>query len=197
MVKAWMDKIIGGLKMNLKSKIEEYVPYDEIEAKDKEYFLKWINTFEDVLTRNNEFGHITASAFVVNEDKTKMLVVYHNIYDNWIYPSGHADGEEDLLSVAVREVLEETGLKVKVLDNSIYAIAAYPTIGHIKRGKYVSAHTHLDVVFILEGNDKEPLKIKEDENKGVKWIPLEEAYGNNIVDFTRPTNKRMIKKLKS
>ena len=56
MVKTWMDKIIGGVKMNLKSKIEEYVPYDEIEAKDKEYFLKWINTFEDVLTRNNEFG---------------------------------------------------------------------------------------------------------------------------------------------
>ena len=84
MVKAWMDKIIGGLKMNLKSKIYEYVPYDEIEAKDKEYFLKWINTFEDVLTRNNEFGHITASAFVVNEDQTKMLVLYHNIYDNWI-----------------------------------------------------------------------------------------------------------------
>ena len=45
-----------------------------------------------------------------------MLVVYHIINDGWIYPGGHVDGAEDLLSVAVREVEEETGLKVKVLD---------------------------------------------------------------------------------
>ena len=197
MVKAWMDKIIGGLKMNLKSKIYEYVPYDEIEAKDKEYFLKWINTFEDVLTRNNEFGHITASAFVVNEDKTKMLVVYHNIYDNWIYPGGHADGEEDLLSVAVREVLEETGLKVKVLDENIYSIQSAPVKGHIKHGKYVSAHLHLDILYIMEADDKIPLIYREDESKGVKWIPFEEADKESMCDFIRPIHKKLIKKLTS
>ena len=51
-----------------------------------------------------------------------MVVVYHIINDGWIYPGGHADGEEDLLKVAVREVEEETGLKVRVLDDNIYAI---------------------------------------------------------------------------
>ena len=124
-----------------------------------------------------------------------MLVVYHNIYDAWIFPGGHADGEENLLSVAVREVEEETGLKTKVLDKSIFAISASPIMGHVKKGKYVPAHTHLDVVYLLEADDKEPLVFREDESKGVKWIPLEEATGNSIVDFIRPVHKRMIEKL--
>lgn len=140
--------------MNLREEIENYVPFDSDEKEIKDYLLKWIDTFKDVLTRENEFGHFTASAFVVNKDRTKMLVVYHNIFDAWIFPGGHADGEEDLLSVAIREVEEETGLKTKILNDSIYAIFASPIVGHIKRGKYIPAHTHLDVVYLLEADDK-------------------------------------------
>ncbi len=183
--------------MNLKEKIENYIPFDESEEKIKDYLLKWMNTFQDVLTRENEFGHFASSAFVVNKERTKMLVVYHNIYDAWIFPGGHADGEENLLAVAIREVEEETGLKTKVLDESIFAISASPIIGHIKKGKYVPAHTHLDVVYLLEADDKKPLTFREDESKGVKWITFEEAIGNNIVDFIRPVHKRIIKKLNS
>lgn len=181
--------------MNLRKQIESYVPFDEAEEKIKDYMLKWIDTFDDVLTRENEFGHFASSAFVVNKDKTKMLVVYHNIYDAWIFPGGHADGEDNLLSVAIREVEEETGLKTKVLDNSIYAISASPIASHMKRGKYVPAHTHLDVVYLLEANEEEPLAFREDESQGVKWITFEEAIGDNIVDFIRPVHKRLIDKI--
>ena len=181
--------------MNFREQMKNYIPFNEEEESIKNYMLKWIDTFDDVLTRENEFGHFASSAFVVNKERTKMLVVYHNIYDAWIFPGGHADGEENLLSVAVREVEEETGLKTKVLDDSIFAISASPIIGHIKRGKYVPAHTHLDVVYLLEANDKEMLVFREDESKGVKWITFEEAIGDNIVDFIRPVHKRLIEKL--
>lgn len=181
--------------MNFREQMKNYIPFNEEEESIKNYTLKWIDTFDDVLTRENEFGHFASSAFVVNKERTKMLVVYHNIYDAWIFPGGHADGEENLLSVAVREVEEETGLKTKVLDDSIFAISASPIIGHIKRGKYVPAHTHLDVVYLLEANDKEMLVFREDESKGVKWITFEEAIGDNIVDFIRPVHKRLIEKL--
>jgi len=124
-----------------------------------------------------------------------MLVVYHNIYDAWIFPGGHADGEEDLLNVARREVEEETGLQTKVLDDKIFAISASPIVGHIKRGKYVPSHIHLDVVYLLEADDTEKLTYRSDESKGVKWINLEDAYGAEIVDFIRPVHKRMIDKL--
>ena len=181
--------------MSLKEQIEKYIPYDEQEERDKEQMLKFINDYDDVLTRNNIFGHFSASAFVVNKERTKMVVVYHIINDGWIYPGGHADGEEDLLSVAVREVEEETGLKVKLLDNNIYSIQSVPVKGHIKRGKYVSAHLHLDVLYIMEADDSIPLVYREDESKGVKWITFDEAYDENIVGWARPVHKKLIKKL--
>ena len=181
--------------MNLRKKIEEFIPFNEQEEKDKIQFLEFIDSFDDTLTRDNIFGHFTASAFVVNKERNKMVVVYHIINDGWIYPGGHADGEEDLLKVAVREVEEETGLKVKVLDDNIYAIESAPVKGHIKRGKYVSAHLHLDVIFIMEADDKIPLKYKEDESKGVKWISFSEADNETMWEFVRPIHRNLINKL--
>ena len=68
--------------MNLRSQIENYIPYNEQEKVDKDSFLKFIDT----LTRDNLFGYFTASAFVVNRDRTKMVVVHYNIFGAWIYP---------------------------------------------------------------------------------------------------------------
>ena len=181
--------------MTIKEQIQNYTPFDEQEETDKAYFLKFIDTFDDVLTRNNIFGHLTSSAFVINKEKTKMLVVYHNIFDGWIYPGGHADGEEDLLSVAIREVNEETGLKTKVLDQNIFAIQVNPVLSHIKNKKFISAHTHLDVIYLLQADENTPLIYKEAESKGVKWIELKEATDDSMVDFVRPIHKKLIKKL--
>lgn len=181
--------------MNLKKDLEKYISYNEQEDRDKEQYLKFINDFDNVLTRENIYAHFSASAFVVNKQRTKMLVVYHKINDGWIYPGGHADGEEDLLSVAVREVEEETGLKAKILDKDIYSIQSAPVKGHIKKGKYVSAHLHLDVLYLMEADDKIPLTYREDESKGVKWISFEEATNETMCDFIRPIHKKLIKKL--
>lgn len=181
--------------MNLKQEIEKYVPFNEQEEKDKEQFLKFIDEFDDVLTRNNVFGHFSSSAFVVNKKRNKMVVVYHNINDGWIYPGGHADGENDLLSVAVREVEEETGLKSKVLDNSIFSIQSAPVKGHIKRGKYVSAHLHFDVVFLLEVDEEQELVFRKDESSGVKWIPFEDVDNESMCDFIRPIHRKLVDKL--
>jgi len=181
--------------MKLKKEIEQFNPFNEQEVQDKKYFIKCLETFDNLLTRKNDFAHFSSSAFVVNKDHTKMLVVLHNICGAWIYPGGHADGEENLLNVAMREVEEETGLIVKPLMDKIYAIQALPVEGHIKRGKYVSSHTHLDVIYLFEADDTISLKIKEDENSGIKWIPLSECSNENIMAFTRPVNKKLAEKL--
>ena len=159
--------------MKLKEQIENYKPYNEQEEKDKETMLKYINTFDDVLTRNNEFGHFTASSWAVNKQRTKVLMIYHNIYKSWAWTGGHADGEEDLLNVAIRELKEETG--VKVLNNDIFSLEIICVDGHVKRGKYVSSHVHLNVTYLLEVDEEETLKIKEDENSGVKWVNIEDV----------------------
>ena len=65
--------------MNFIEQIKKYKPFNEQEERDKEIMLKFIDTFDDVLTRENEFGHFTASSWVVNKEKTKVLMLYHNI----------------------------------------------------------------------------------------------------------------------
>ena len=166
--------------MKLREKIEKYQPYNEQEANDKQIMLKYIDTFEDVLTRNNEFGHFTASAWAVNREKTKVLMIYHNIYQSWAWTGGHADGEHNLLEVAIRELKEETGIKnVKVLNNNIFSLEIICVNGHIKKEKYVSSHQHLNLTYLVEVDEKEILKVKEEENSGVKWMNLEDIAKNS------------------
>lgn len=163
------------MEVSLKEQIQNYKPYNEQEEKDKELMLKYIDTFDDVLTRNNCFGHFTASAWAVNREKTKVLMIYHNIYKSWAWTGGHADGESDLLGTAVRELKEETGVKnVKVLSDDIFSLEIICVNGHVKRGKYVSSHVHLNLTYLLEVDEGEVLKIKEDENSGVKWVDLDD-----------------------
>lgn len=162
--------------MKILEQIKKYEAYNEQEEKDKQTMLKFIDTFEDVLTRNNEFGHFTSSAWVVNKEKTKAIMIYHNIYDSWAWTGGHADGEEDLLNVAIKEVCEETGLKnVTPIVEDIFSLEIICVNGHIKKEKYVSSHLHMNLTFLLEADENEELYIKEDENSGVKWFDLEEA----------------------
>lgn len=193
-----MDKKLE--KNIIKAQIESYIAFNEQEEVDKKTILSFIDSFDDVLTRKNTYGHLTASAFVVNEDLTKALILHHNIFGGFIYPGGHADGEHDLYSVAVREVLEETGLDVvPLIDNSIFSLQALPIKGHIKNGKYVPAHIHYDILYLLVAKniDMDKIRILESENSQVKWCKLEDTYNEDAVDWIRPINEKIVKKVRS
>lgn len=69
--------------MKFINQIKEFIPLDEQEIKDKEATLKYIENFDNILTRDNELVHMTASAFIVNKDRTKALMVHHNIFNSW------------------------------------------------------------------------------------------------------------------
>lgn len=184
------------MKNNLRELIEKYTPFNEQEATDKKVMLEAIDTFQDVLTRNNKFMHFSASSVILNKERTKTLLVYHKIYNSWVYPGGHADGESNLLEVAKREAWEETSLKLEPLSNHIFAIQACPVKGHIKKEKYISAHTHYDVVYLFEADENAQLSFREDESKGIKWIPLEETTSEEMADFSKPIFEKIIKKMK-
>jgi 8-oxo-dGTP pyrophosphatase MutT (NUDIX family) len=109
--------MIVGDFMNYIEQIKNYQPYNELEKKDKENILKYISLFDDVLDRQNTLCHFTSSAFIINRDRTKVLSIFHNIYQSWDWIGGHADGEADLLAVAKREIEEETGIKKAFVDN--------------------------------------------------------------------------------
>ena len=183
--------------MELRNKIEEYIPYNEQEEKDRKLMLNWIDCFDDVLTRENEFGHFTASAWIVNKKRDKVLMIYHNIYNSWAWVGGHADGEEDLLQVAIRKVKEETGVKqVTAITDEILSLEVATVDGHIKRGKYVSSHLHLNLTFLFEVSETEELRIKQDENSGVQWMTIEQVEQIHESEFMDTIYKKIIKKVK-
>lgn len=184
--------------MNLRKQIENYEPYDEQEKSDKELMLKYIDTFDDVLTRENKMCHFTASNWIVNKDRTKVLMIYHNIYKSWAWTGGHADGDSDLLQVALKEAKEETSLKnLKVLNDGIFSIQILPVDSHIKREKFVSAHLHLECCFLLEANEDELLKIKMDENSGVAWIDIDKVIQSSNEKRMKPIYAKLNEKIKS
>jgi 8-oxo-dGTP pyrophosphatase MutT (NUDIX family) len=185
-------------KNYLKAQIQQYESFNEQEEIDKQVMLNFIDNFEDVVTRKNQLGHFTASAFVVNEDFSKSLLVHHNIFGGFIYPGGHADGEYDLLSVATREVSEETGLDVSPVSSEIFALQACPIKGHVKKGKYVAAHIHYDILFLLMAKnlDMDKIRISESENSQVKWVTLEDSYNEDAVDWIRPINQKIVEKIR-
>ncbi|AYE33738.1 NUDIX hydrolase [Clostridium septicum] len=155
--------------------IQNYVPYNNQELKDKELILSAINNYNNLLTRENVIMHITSSGYIVNKKRDKVLMIYHKIYNSWAWTGGHADGDDDLLYVAIKEAKEETGLKnVTAVTPEIFSLDVLTVDGHIKRGEYVSSHLHLNVTYLLEADEKEALTVNEEETKGVKWLPINE-----------------------
>ncbi|OPX50436.1 NUDIX hydrolase [Clostridium thermobutyricum] len=174
--------------MNYIDSIKNYKPINEQEEKDKELFLFCIDKFDDILTRKNVVAHLTSSAFVVNKDRTKTLMIYHNIYDTWAWTGGHMDGMDDLIYVAKKELMEETGVKNPILiTDEIMALDSITVNGHIKRGKYVSSHLHLNAAFLFECDENEELIVKEDENSGVRWIDIDK-----IDSYVSPNDKHVL-----
>ncbi|MCL2354981.1 MAG: NUDIX hydrolase [Oscillospiraceae bacterium] len=183
---------------NLKEKIEKYQPYNEQEKVDKQTILEYINDFDNILTRDNKYAHFSGSAFVVNRDRTKMMVIHHNQFKSYTMPGGHADGENDLLKTAIRELQEETGIEnIVPVDNDIFSLEIFAVNGHMKEGKWVSGHAHLNLLYILEADENEVTRIKPDENSDVKWVNIDDVVEIHIGDWTRKNYfNKAIKKLK-
>lgn len=177
--------------------IENYAPFNEQEEKDKALILGWISNNENAFSRENTVAHITSSAWVVNKDRSKVLMVYHNIYNSWSWMGGHADGETDLLSVAIREVKEEAGISnVRPVSEEIFSLESLTVDGHVKKGNYVSSHLHLNITYLLEADSEEQVSVKADENSGVMWFSPEDALEKSPEPwFVEHIYSKLIKKM--
>lgn len=184
--------------MKIVEEIKAYAPCCEQEARDKAVILDYLAKNPDAFYRSDPIAHMTASAWIVNRERTKVLMVYHRIYDSWSWTGGHADGEKDLLAVALREAREETGLrKVRAVSEEIYSLEVLTVDGHEKRGEYVASHLHLNVTYLLEADESEELRVCEEENSGVKWFTLDAALAASTEPwFVERIYKKLNDKLK-
>ena len=138
------------MTVGIYQEIERFVPGCEQEERDRAVMLRFLHEHPDALLRENESAHLTASAWVLSPDRTRVVMVWHNLYRSWSWAGGHADGEEDLLAAAMREVTEETGLRrLRPLTDGIFSLECLAVEGHEKRGRYVPSHVHLNVTYLL------------------------------------------------
>ena len=176
----------------LRQQIERFVPFNEQEASDKRLILQYIDTFPDLLTRSNELAHFTASCWIANYDRSKVLMAYHNLYQSWAWLGGHADGDADLLSVALKEANEESGITGAFPQSKdIFSLEILGVDAHQKRGRHVSTHLHLNVTYFFCADDTLPIRAKPDENSAVRWIET----GRVLEEVSEPEMRVVYQKL--
>lgn len=132
--------------------------------------LSFIQEDPSAACRSNLFGHLTASAWIVTYARDKVLLLHHKKLNRWMQLGGHADGDFDLLSVALREAKEESGLsRITAVTGEVFDV----DIHEIPAWKDVPAHYHFDVRFLLCGDERE-IPVHNEESNGVAWVPLSE-----------------------
>jgi 8-oxo-dGTP pyrophosphatase MutT (NUDIX family) len=146
--------------------------------------VEFIKKFQTLLQHPRAYcrdhlpGHMTGSAWIIDENKHTALLVYHAKLKRWLQPGGHADGEEDIVKVALTEAEEETGLhhlirlSEGIFDIDIHTIPTRPDIPE---------HLHYDVRILFRASAHAPLSISE-ESHALAWVPftdLPEITGHN------------------
>ena len=189
----------------LKALLRSCSPQNPREKEDLQVMLRACELHPDVLCRSCADGHFTASAWICDREHKRVLLVYHRIFDSWAWTGGHADGDPDLLRVALREAEEETGLReFRVLNTDILSSTEKAPVSleilqvkaHRRRGLFVPAHLHYNLTWLLEADATAPLRIKEDENSGVAWFSPEEALKKSTEPwFVEHVYSKLIEKM--
>lgn len=139
--------------------------------------ISFVENNPDCFKRESTYGHVTGSAWVVNPHRNKVVLLHHRKHDRWFQPGGHADGDTDVMNVALRETCEETGLPsnaVKLLNRDIFDV----DIHFIPPGSRTPGHHHYDIRFLIEADDRLALP-GNDESYDIAWVPLHDVLSYN------------------
>jgi len=177
--------------------LEAFEPSCEQEEIDKKLFLEMTKVTPNALTRENILAHFSVSAWIMNKERTKMLCGYHKQYDSWMWLGGHTDGDDDFLAVIIKEIEEESGVTdVRLFHDGIFTLESLPVGPHMKRGKFVNAHVHLNVTYAFEADETCETRVKEDENSGVGWLDYDELMRVSRFAWDAGVYKKIIDKVK-
>lgn len=149
--------------------LRAHVAWDAREARMLARIIAFVEAHEDCFERTLLEGHVTGSAWVVNPERTHALLVHHRRLGRWLQPGGHCDGSPDVLGTALREVLEETGIRAAPVSGAIFDVDAHD----IPARGAEPAHVHYDIRYLAEAPlAAEP--VVSPESRDVRWVALEE-----------------------
>lgn len=183
----------------LYTEIAAFCPGTGEERAAQETLLGLLEVHGDrMLDRDCEAGHITCSGFILSPDLTQTLMAYHLVYQSVGWTGGHADGQADLLGVALREAKEETSVtRIWPLSARILSIDILPVPAHEKRGAPVPAHLHYNVTYGLIAPTDQPVADKPDENRSVRWLRTEDIAAHCTEAHMLPVYEKLIARMRS
>lgn len=137
--------------------------------------IRFVEEHEDCFLRSCVPGHLTGSAWIVDPTRTRTLLTHHHKLDKWLQLGGHADGDSDLLAVALREAREESGLtRLAVVSPTVFDVDRHL----IPARKSEPAHYHYDIRFMIEADPAEPLVVSN-ESKDLAWVEVSRVTALN------------------
>ncbi len=155
--------------------LQNYKPAEYSQQSLKERIELFVKENPNCFERTLIHGHITASSWLLNKNNTAFLLTHHAKLNMWVQLGGHCDGESNVLTVAIKEAQEESGINaIQAMSSEIFDI----DIHLIPETKREPAHYHYDIRFLLQVISDEPLAISH-ESKDLKWfsdnLPTQEA----------------------
>jgi 8-oxo-dGTP pyrophosphatase MutT (NUDIX family) len=160
----------------LLDKLTGYVPFDDREREAYERLVAFVRNHPDCFERSLSVGHITGAGWLLNGAGDRVLLTHHKKLDKWLQLGGHADGDPDVLRVALREAREESGIEeIEPISTEIFDVDVHPIPAH----NGVAAHFHYDVRFLLRTTGDERFAVS-DESHELAWVSPEE-----LRDLTR------------
>jgi 8-oxo-dGTP pyrophosphatase MutT (NUDIX family) len=158
-------------RMQLLNLLQNYFPHDHEEQVSRQRMIQFIQENPLCFERSLEHGHMTASAWLLNQDGSKALLMHHAKLNIWVQLGGHCDGDSNVLGVALKEAQEESGIQTIVpVKTEIFDI----DIHRIPENSREKAHDHYDVRFLLQVTSDENF-VQNSESKELRWIDKDEA----------------------
>ncbi|GAB3270550.1 NUDIX hydrolase [Larkinella harenae] len=150
--------------------LKNHQAFDEDEQKMLEQTIHFVEDNSDCFERHLQIGHVTGSAWILSPDRQQVILLHHYKLDRWLQPGGHADGDSDVLRVALREAEEETGLQqISIVSPAIFDVDVH----RIPARGSEPEHLHYDIRFLLEAPTDQPF-IQSRETKDVRWVRCDE-----------------------
>lgn len=151
--------------------LKAYNPTAPEELVAKKRTIEFVEQYENCFERSLDVGHITGSAWLLNQDGTKTLLLHHAKLGQWFQLGGHCDGDHDVLGVAIKEAQEESGIKsivpvsTKIFDIDVHFIPA---------NSREKEHFHYDVRFLLQVTSDEQI-VQNSESKELRWVDTDRS----------------------
>lgn len=152
-------------------------PREEAEVRR---FSDFLGSSPDVFRREHPPGHFTASGLLITPDLQSVALMHHKKLNKWLQFGGHADGEQLLAQVALKEAEEESGIAAaffpyeEALGVDFHPLPYDLDVHTIPARGEDPEHLHWDVRYLLY-TDRPDLLQGNHESHGIGWFTLDEA----------------------